>query len=426
MTGEAEIWYTRIEGQNDGGKKLAENVGKKHDFSQASLAAITTNLITAGLGTGILSLPWATAGASLLPSMLMTAAVMALNGATVMIIIRAGERWKAFDLGALLGNLPGRCSPAAQAFCNTLTWVSVFLCLVGYVVVITDALESLLTANFAGSATRAILLTVSAMCVLPVCFLDQRHLTYSSSLSIAINVYIFIVVAALIAQEGTAPGICMAGAGTGLVTLFSTLMQCGILQMCVLPMYEELKGRNIRRFQRAVIIAFSFLTLLFCAFSGLAYLKYGPGVSSNVLNDFPNDTMGNMARIGMAIVVLAVYPIILKSMTAPIHHWEERHYSGPLWRAQSSTVIIVALSAVCASFAGRLGTVQALNGALQVSAFIAVAPGLTGLFLLGRRGPLWRGTMLGLVVLGAVASALGLVYTSNDVDSVAERCVWQA
>jgi len=49
----------------------------------------------------------------------------------------------------------------------------------------------------------------------------------------------------------------MADAGTGLVTLFSTLMQCGIIQMCVLPMYEDLKDRNPRRFQRAVMIAFS-------------------------------------------------------------------------------------------------------------------------------------------------------------------------
>jgi vesicular inhibitory amino acid transporter len=418
MTAESETWYAKVETQDDG--------GHEQGAPQASLTAITMNLITAGLGTGILSLPWATAGASLLPSMAMTAAVMTLNGCTCMIIISAGERWKAFDLGALLSNLPGRCSPVVQAFCNTLTWVSVFLCLVGYIVVIADALESLLAANFAGPATRAILLTISSIGILPVCFLDQRLLSFSSSLGIAINVYMFVLVAGLLAQEGTAPGICVAGAGTGLVTLFSTLMQCGIIQMCVLPMYEELKDRNPRRFQRAVFIAFSFLTLLFGAFSALAYLRYGPGVRSNITNDFPDNSLGNMAKVGMAIVVLAVYPIILKSMTAPIQHWEQGRHSGQQWRSRLSTVAIVAFSGVSASFAGRLGTIQALNGALQVSAFVAVAPGLTGLFLLGRRGPFWQGLMFGLMALGFVATALGVVYTSNDVDSVAEHCLWQA
>jgi len=297
---------------------------------------------------------------------------------------------------------------------------------VGYIVVIADALESLLSASFQGPATRAIVLTISGIGVLPVCFLDQSYLSFSSSLGIAINVYMFVLVAGLLAQEGTATGVCVAGAGTGLVTLFSTLMQCGIIQMCVLPMYEELKDRSPRQFQRAVLIAFSFLTLLFGAFSALAYLRYGPEVRSNITNDFPDDSLGYMAKVGMAVVVLAVYPIILKSMTAPIHHWEEGRHSGQHWRSHLSTVAIVAFSAFSASFAGRLGTVQALNGALQVSAFVAVAPGLTGLFLLGRSSPFWQGLMFGLMALGIVATALGVVYTSNDVDSVAEHCLWQA
>ena len=54
----------------------------------------------------------------------------------------AGDRHQTFDLGSLLGKLPGRMGTSAQAVCNAVLWVTMFLCLVSYVVVITDSVQA--------------------------------------------------------------------------------------------------------------------------------------------------------------------------------------------------------------------------------------------------------------------------------------------
>eukprot|EP00971_Amphidinium_carterae_P047694 939423-Amphidinium_carterae.1 len=53
----------------------------------ASATSITLNLITGGFGIGLFSLPWSTAGASLLVALFTIVLIVALNGWTVSILI---------------------------------------------------------------------------------------------------------------------------------------------------------------------------------------------------------------------------------------------------------------------------------------------------------------------------------------------------
>lgn len=402
---------------------------------RASLASVAANLVTAGLGAGILSLPWAMAGASLLPSVATTVVVMALNAVTVMILIEAAERFQAFDLGSLLSHLPGRWGRTMQVVCNVFTFASVFLCLTGYVVVVADSLEPLVYSTLGYDAghldqlawwsVRIPLLMLGAVGALPLCFLDQRRLSFSSSLGILVNIYLFAVVLALFASRGAADDCCLLGTSTGTITMFSSLMQCAIIQMCVLPMYEELENRSPRRFLIAVAIAFIFLTALFAAFSSAAYLVFGPHVQANVIQNLPWDLPGTVARVGLALAVLTVYPLILTSMIAPIRHWEDARNFSSRNVSRWITVVVVAASAVCAAFIDQLGTLNQINGALQVGCFIGLVPGFTGLFLLGRKAACcWRLSMSLLLVTSFAASALGLVYTSNSAQNLTAVCSW--
>lgn len=404
---------------------------KPDDRKGASLGEITTNLITAGLGAGILSLPWAMAGASLLPSVATTLLVMCLNAITVMLLVTAAERTQAFDLGSLLGHLPGRVGSFAQYFCNTLIVASVFLCLVGYIVVVADSLEPFMRQAFGFEdadwwVVRAPLLAAGGIMVMPLCFLDQRRLSAFSLLGILVNIYLFALVLSLLKGSGPSPEICvLSHVNEGTIAMFSTLMQCSIIQMCVLPMYEELEDRSPRRFGIAVGVAFSFLALLLTTFAGAAYFLFGPGVHPNVIQDFPHDFAGGAARIGMAVVVVAVYPLILSSMTAPIRHWEDAAGSDVFKHTSTVvTVAIVFLSSVGAAFVGQLGTLNELNGAMQVGCLIGVAPGLAGFYLLGRSGVWWRLCMAALVVASLAMSALGLYFTGSKPERIAESCIW--
>lgn len=402
--------------------------------SKASLFSISANLVMSGLGAGILSLPWAMAGASIIPSVLTIMLVMALNAGTIMILVLAAERHQVFDLGSLLAHLPSPFGPALQWLNNSLTWFSVFLTLVGYIVVMADSTEPFVVEALGlplhGPAdtfwtVRAPILAACCLVVLPICFVDQQRLAVSSVVGICVTVYLFVVVALLYAKWGVADECCMASAlHEGTLTMFSTLMQCVIIQMCILPMYEELENRSPRRFGVAVVSAFGFLAVLFAAFSAVAYTVFGPTVSSNVMFELPHDGLGSAARIGMTLVMLAVFPIMMVSMVAPIRHWEATTGRTQGYVSIIVSVLIVVASAVAAAFVSKLGSLNAMNGSLQVSCFIGLAPGVAGLYLLESKGWLWNLCMYVLIILSATVSLVGLVYTDNAVDQINNDCLW--
>eukprot|EP00438_Fugacium_kawagutii_P024697 Skav235537 [mRNA] locus=scaffold3067:132961:133989:+ [translate_table: standard] len=287
----------------------------------ASQLALCANLITATLGCGILSLPWATAGASLIPAILLTLLVLAINAWTNMILVHSAEQHRIFDLGSLL-----RCLPAhgkiVKVIVEITIWLTVFMCLVGYLIVIADSCNLLLP-----DWPRTVKVGVSAMIVLPLCFMDQQHLAFSSTLSIAANVYVCVLLLSLFAFGWRKPAkdesdsdCCMFGFGDGNITMVSALMQAAVVQMCILPMYEEMSERSPRKFATCLGWSFSFVAVLFVTFCGVAYFMLGPNVSSNVLLDLPPGPFGSLARVAMAVAVIGVYPILLSSMVAPIKH----------------------------------------------------------------------------------------------------------
>jgi amino acid permease len=406
--------------------------------------------------------------------------VMALNVWTNMILVRAAHRYKVYDLGGLLGSLPGRWTRIARASCDLSIWISVFLCLVGYLIVVADSLELLLP-----KLARSYRVMIGGFIALPLAFLDQNRLAFSSTLSILANIYVFALL--LWSSSGESDELrgggprCLFGVGHGSITMISALMQAAIVQMCVLPMYEQLDRRSPERFTLCAVSGFGSVTVLFIVFSSLGYLLYGAGVSSNILRDLPKGLAGDVARIAMAIAVLGVYPIILSSMIAPIQHAEQRALrhdrvlmipspkrgpgspgaspsnsppSSPLPSRASSppespessgstgifdrtvaitrsfrwshvaTLLVVIGSMVGAVMTHSLGFVNIVNGALQVAALVALAPSAVGYFLLGRTSLLWRGAMITLLCSGLLVSALGFVYVNNDSAELVQHCIW--
>ncbi|CAE7522897.1 AVT1J [Symbiodinium natans] len=384
-----------------------------------SQLALILNLINATLGCGILSLPWATAGASLVPAALLTLVVLASNAGTNLILVYAAEKEQVFDLGSLLGRLP-HGGQVARALCEAMIWITVFMCLVGYLVVIADSLQHLLPLQ------RSIAVLAGALVVLPLCFMDQQHLAFSSTLSIAANLYVCCVLVVAfslgwrkmkIADE-TDEGCCLLGFGRGSLAMVSVLMQAAVVQMCILPMYEQMEHRNPGRFAKCLGISFGFVAFLFVGFSSIAYVAIGPHVSSNVLIDLPHGTFGGFARVVMAFAVIGVYPILTSSMVAPI-----QHQSGP-WR--SATVAIVVSSGVIACVTTDLGEVNVISGACQAAVFVALAPALVGICLLEKSSNLWRFSMMTLICVGFTVCIAGLVFTDNYVDEMEASCLWTA
>lgn len=423
-------------------------IGKKSDDAQiceldghslqnkeqkATSLHITFNLITCGLGTGVFTLPWSTAGASITVSLLIVTLVLALNAWTISILVEAAERHQTFDLGSLLGRLPGRLGQVAQYLCNIVLWFSMFLCLVGYIIVMVDCVETYVgVAPGSHHPHRSYFVAVASLCVCPLCFLDQRRLAFTSILALVANANIFAFLMTSVALEeqgGSRPSLCYFGLGPGSVAMVSAMMQVVVIQMCVLPMYKELENRSPAKFNRIVLVSFSVLLLLCSGFAVSGYASFGENVSSNVLKNLPSSHWGHASRMGAVAAVAAVFPIILSSMVAPL--WNSEAFTR--WRGNSPNTLtglatcgIVMAVMVTSCFVTNLGYVNIVNGAISLGAFVAVAPCLIGLNLLGPRSddPAWRACMYALASLGLIGSVLGLIFSDNYATALRSACVW--
>lgn len=419
----------------------------------ASATAITLNLIVMGLGSGLLTMPWGVAGASIVTSLLLLAVVLALNIWTVMILVRASERWKEFDLGALLSQLPGKLGSRLQIMANSIIWASQFLVLLGYTIAVTDSLIAL-PAGMPPSCPLASWLSSRRFCaclmgtiVLPLSFLDQKYLASTSTLSIAANTYIVVLVLVYaFTRQHPEPNstsaqdsLCMLGLEKGSVTQFSLLMYTIIIQMVVPQMYQELEGRSPEKFRLCLIIAFACLFVIFAVTMVSGYVAFGPQVYSNVMLDLPHDAWGHSARLAMAITLIGCYPLNVKPMTAPFLRAGTRGQGTPLLLEAGAaaastrprflaafwpTLVIVACVTTLSLWLHDLGPLNAINGSIQVIGYIGVIPGITGLYLLGNDDQKPSNISLyALIAFGVFTSALGIVTTDNNVLALERGCL---
>lgn len=407
----------------------------RHSKEKASSLHITFNLIACGLGIGVFTLPWSTAGASILPAVLIVTSVLALNAWTISILVEAAERHQTFDLGSLLAKLPGRIGTAAQYTCNGMLLFTLFLALIGYIIVIVDSLEASTPSTPFGDIhvpMRSVLVTLAAVCVLPLCFLDQRRLAFTSILAVAANAGIFAFMMGTFAVEemnGSRPPVCYFAMAPGSIAMVSATMQVVVIQMCVLPMYSELEDRSPAKFNRIVCVSFTVLLVICVGFAVAGYATFGTGVSSNVLRDFPATHWGHSSRLAAVVAVSGVFPIILGSMVAPMAGSEMlRSFSAMSKDTMTGFVTCLTVMAVmvAALFIHDLGFLNVLSGAISLGAFVALVPSLIGLYLLGPKSsnPFWRATMYTLLVVGLVMSVLGVVMSDNYASNLQSACAW--
>ena len=185
---------------------------------KVSVLGMTLNLITGGLGAGILTLPWGMAGASVVVALLLILLVVSLNACTILILVHAAEEHGKFDLGSLLRLVPGRwAGPLAQGACNALVWLTLWMTLVGarsalpaaaprsrarlpllhrgrpgagYLIIIQDCLVPLAPAGSLLSR-RWVWAVIASCVVLPLSLTDLKFLSWTSAFSVCVNLYLF-------------------------------------------------------------------------------------------------------------------------------------------------------------------------------------------------------------------------------------------
>jgi len=383
---------------------------------KATARAITLNFITGGLGSAMFSLPWSIAGTSIISGIVIVAVVMLLNAWTISIIVRAADRYEVFDLGAVIEHIPHVGRPL-MLLTNACIWFVMFMCLVSYTMVMHDSAYKFVQGTIIDS--RLVLMCLASLLVLPLCFFSQRLLEKTSSIAIIINVYLFILIGIFYGEKAAddelPEGSCIFG-GTvrGNFAMASVMFQAVIIQMCVLPMYEELENRTPEKFDKIVAVGFSVLFVIFCGFSSIAYLLFGPNVNDDVLYILPDNIWSSIAQIGVILVVSCVYPIMLYPMIAPLKTMAVFQGATQVLALTVAKLLIVGAALLVALLVTSLGVVNIINGAGSAAIFVTLIPVAIGFFLLDV-GPCYRVALLFLLVVGIGLSACGLIFEGNFV-----------
>lgn len=401
------------------------------------------NLIAGGLGTGMFSLPASIAGCSVISGSLMTFAVVTLNAMTIMILIRAADMHQVFDLGTLVGLLPGQLLPGAlgrrlpslgkfmQSFLNVMVWGVLFGSLISYLIVIHDSIAPFVEHTWLGRS-RAPLVTIAAIFVLLLCFLKQEYLSWTSMIAVLVNVYLIVVLfiefGKKASKQDLPEDVCLLGIGRGTASMLAVLAQCIIIQMCVLPMYEELKDRSPKRFAQCLWSAFGSLAVIFSIFASLGYMTYGPDVNGNVLVSFTSGPLSDVAQIGTVLVVAAIYPLMVIPMVAPVRNMQlSASLEGKRGLIVTVTICVITLIAYAgALLITSLKIVNVIDGAICVGTFTALAPGLVGLHLINKSGLAWKCLMFALLALGLINMVLGIVMSESYIEDLKAHCVIKA
>jgi len=316
-----------------------------------------------------------------------------------------------------------------EAFVNAMIWFIMIGCLVGYLIVMHDSVKPF-TGGLFPNDSRWQLVTLAAMTVLPLCFLDQKYLAWTSGIAFLVNIYLIGLLSYSWADgvvQGTLPeGVCALGVGKGTVAMLAVLAQCVIIQMCVLPMYEQLEDRSPRRFNRALGIAFGVLTVLFSVFATVGYWTYGPNVQGNVLNNLARGLFVDIARIGTVGVVAAIFPIMVIPMVAPIKNsrtFRSTAIGKRGWHVPLVIFLLVAIAWLGAVYVPDLMLINIIAGVACVGVFTALVPGLVGLQLVPRQSKWWTAAMFFLFAFGFSNAALGVMYPDNYTEDLAAHCI---
>lgn len=404
-----------------------------------SALASGINVFMSCLGAGILSLPWNLAGSSLIVGCVIMFFGFIFTVFTTNIIICAAEKYNTFDLGQLCSHLPIHIRIYAIYISNVLVWLTSLGCLISYEITAADAMSGIFP-----SIERVYWVLGSGVLALSLCLVPPNFLSFTSSISIFINFYLFVLVVldfneAMRDLSKRNTEICLLGFDRGAITFLSGFAASSTVQCVCLPIYRDLDNKNPILFRKIMTYALSILLILFCVFCACAYIAYDlVRVKEDMLDLLPNKLEGNIARSGMMIVVICVYPFVLEPMVTPFFQSEtsttdvkvvtvaEQKIELPLLKFRVViTIAITAIATIISTFVEKLGVINVINGALCLFFYMGIAPGFVGLYLLESSSFSWKLSMYLMMIAAFILSIIALIFTDNYASELTKTCLWR-
>ena len=393
------------------------------------------NLIKSIVGAGVLSLPYGVAAfgnapSALIPATLLIALMGALSAYTFGLIGRVCQSTQTESYSDAWEAVLGRSA----------AWLIALSCVVdcfagnlSYSMILADTVVHLAaTAGLVITRTTA-LCSVTAMVLLPLCFLKNlASLAPFSLVGIAGMLYTCLAMAVRYFGGAYAAPAGRFYATTALSTpVFGTLGWKGALSArsliltCMLsnayiahfnaPKFlRELKNNTMARFHQVIGWSFGVSIALYCAMTAFGFLTFGAASNGLVLNNYAvQDTWASLSRIAVAISITCSYPLIFVGTRDGVCDLlripQEQRMSGGLF-----TKLTLALMAVITAMASQLtdlGLVASVGGATFGTALVFVYPVVMFLKQQQKSGKKKTIETLPAALIGVLGVAMGAIGT---------------
>lgn len=301
-----------------------------------------------------------------------------------------------------------------------------FLACLCFSMVLTDSLVELVKPVVAGATRTSVLWTVSALVLMPLCWMkDLKSLAPFSLLGVAGMAYTGLAMAGRYfggsySTEGSAllekvPEALRPAFGTdgwksvtkpGSIILTSMLSTAYMCHFNAPKFYNELKDNTVPRFQKTVAAGFGISILLTAFIACIGFATFGGNSNGLVLNNYaPTDLWMGLARVAVAISLTFSYPLCFQGLRegaldvmgiAPSKR-KDSHLN-------TATVVLLFGLTVLATLLKDVSVVLAFTGATLGNLLCYIFPAL----MYGRANPDAKIPALILGLLGVASSIVGV------------------
>eukprot|EP00446_Apocalathium_sp_SHHI-4_P015334 CAMPEP_0177200834 /NCGR_PEP_ID=MMETSP0367-20130122/26432_1 /TAXON_ID=447022 ORGANISM="Scrippsiella hangoei-like, Strain SHHI-4" /NCGR_SAMPLE_ID=MMETSP0367 /ASSEMBLY_ACC=CAM_ASM_000362 /LENGTH=522 /DNA_ID=CAMNT_0018649303 /DNA_START=8 /DNA_END=1576 /DNA_ORIENTATION=+ len=425
----------RLAEDKRGLRRAAAN--KKGEKIGSALPTSFLNLTKNIVGSNVLFLPDAVRLSHGLPAALvLLGAIGVVSFGAMLVILRCCEQVQVFSYRDLWAKVFGNQSAWIVDFCIAL---NALIACASYCLLIERFLGIAVSGLFPGSFVALLpsevkLAAVVLFFIFPLCLKRDLSSLRDSSL---VGLVVTVLVAAYVAQDFSVHAmepLPERGGLTSMEVLSSWDQQPGtyLLQATALftnafsvhynvpKLYGEVPTgeRSIDSFRVVVMCAFAFALLTELTFMICGYGRFGPSVESTLLSSYAVEPSSLACWLCMAANIACTYPIVFQAARSSIVSiWAQA--AGPGAGEPNRVVLtaaLVGLTAVLGHSLDGLSFINAIKGALFLSAIAFVFPGLIHLRLFssqnseksGEEAWRWQAFSKFLILWGAGSATIGL------------------
>eukprot|EP01129_Flabellula_baltica_P003891 TRINITY_DN13626_c0_g1_i1.p1 TRINITY_DN13626_c0_g1~~TRINITY_DN13626_c0_g1_i1.p1 ORF type:complete len:413 (-),score=34.69 TRINITY_DN13626_c0_g1_i1:56-1294(-) len=298
---------------------LQEQSNESPEPNTGTLPSAVINLVNAGIGGGILTIPIIFASSGILGGFLLIIIISLTMAYSNYILLKFASR-SGRSVSSYEDLIHVWLSPWASVFVNVTFVLGLTFACASMLIIVGDALEPLFLMGFGEEswvASRYFFTAVCVVLIFPLTLLKKiTYLKYTSTFSTLVYlvlslsiVYKFVV---YVSEHGVdSDKIVYVNFSWKFVESVPLVIFSFICNVQSIPVFQEMEVNTSKRAVSLVLFTTTVFTIIYGLIGIGSYFMFYARISGNILLQFPDtDIMMNIVRVGIALATVCTYPLL--------------------------------------------------------------------------------------------------------------------